>query len=1425
MGAEGQLEQLTSSTVPAHANGNGRGHEAALGDLTTLAVAPGLLHEYFEAAVRRWPDEIAIDVPPGPERPQRTWVTYAELARQVEAIAAHLRLFIHGECVIAILLPRNSELLYATQLAVLKAGAAYLCIEPAFPDERIHTLLADSGTAALLTDPAGRARTRAAIDPGRIFDAGALAIRDIDASVRAERPDWLTPESLAYVIYTSGTTGTPKGTLIEHRSIANLVGSDVEAFGLGPGDRVAQNSSSVYDSSVEEIWLALAAGATLVVMDDDAVRLGPDVVEWLRRERITVFCPAPTMLRTTGCRDPETALPDLRLVYVGGEALPLDLADRWARGRRLENGYGPTECAVTAIRTRIHEGDEISIGVPIRGISAWILNDALEEVADGERGELCLGGIGLARGYHRRVELTAEKFPVHPVLGRIYRTGDLAHRLPDGTFFFHGRIDSQVKVRGHRVELEEIEARLAQCEGVREAACRVQGEAAAQVIVAFVVPERADAPPDAERLREALGRVLPSHMVPTRIGVLEALPRTTGNKLDRRGLPVLAGSNGANGANSANGTTAASGEPEVAPMPRVAPCSPEEVRIVAAFTEVFGGARSVSARDDFFLDLGGDSLTAAVAVSLLRDHAETAALTVRDLYDHRTAERLAACARDLSTRADGGNGAGGDRVHGNGANGNGANGNRANGNGVHGHGTQRRGGVTARGDAETTTEVPLARPTGAALFQGAWLLKDLLLASLVAYAVVFHVLPAVFARLGVALTLVVLPPLALAGLAVYAVVAVAYAAWVKRRVIGRYEAVRVPVWGRYYLRHWVVQRAAGLIPWWLLEGTEYQKMALRALGARIGRRVHLHRGVDLRDGGWDLLTIGDDVTLAQSSAIRLIELESREMLLGPITLGDRCTLDIQSGVGTHTVVEAEAFLAAHSSLPRGGRIPRGERWDGIPARPAGAAPAAPPAAGRALSPVAAGNVLLLARAALVAFLALPAQGLAYAFWRLHGAALAAPGAGAAAWLEWRVVVTMCAMAVVAVPLTMVMKALACRFMGRVHEGVVSRWSVAYVPIWLKAGLVDTASRWLYGTLLWPSWLRLAGARVGAGCEISSLIDALPETIEVGSRTFCADGIYLGGARVHRGSVTVERVSLGSHVFLGNGAVIPGGMRVPEETLLGIDTVAEPEAMRPGSAWFGHPLFELPRRQVISADDRLTEHPSAVRYLSRVFWELLRFSLPVVPVLALLLYVGAIGRAQRAWPWPLTVFVAAPLAFLGALLLPVLAAVATKWILLGRVKPGVRPLWSCWNSRWDFFCMVWNLYVCDVSATLRGTPFLVALLRAAGVRVGRGVVLGGRFAEDLPDPDMLTIEDGATVDCLFQAHTFEDRVLKNDHVIVRRGATVGHNAVLLYGADVGAGTRVAPHSVVMKHEHLLPGRSYEGFPIRLAPRPRSISPAA
>jgi non-ribosomal peptide synthetase-like protein len=1067
------------------------------------------------------------------------------------------------------------------------------------------------------------------------------------------------------------------------------------------------------------------------------------------------LCPPPTLLRATGCDRPDLELPDLRLLYVGGEALPQDVADRWARGRRLVNGYGPTEVTVTSVRADVRPGEPVSIGVPVDGLRAWVLDDTLAEVAEGQQGELCLGGVGLARGYRHQPDLTAARFPVHPRLGRIYRTGDLAHRAPDGALFCHGRIDSQVKLRGYRVELEAVEAKLLDCPGVREAACRVQGEGPQQQLAAFIVPVDAGAPPAFSALSAALRSTLPAYMVPSRFALVAELPRTVGAKLNRSALPVL-------GVSDRTASRAVS-----------EPRSPLEVQVTFAVARALGLPDPVSIDDDFFVDLGGDSLRAAMLISSLRDDPATANLTVRDVYEARTAAALA-------TRAE------------------------------------ANPSVAPSAAAPPASARAGAHPTLATIVQGVWLLCVLEVIAALLYVVMFEALPLLLQTLGVVPFLLLAPLISFGAFAAYVPAALGLTVLVKKILIGRYRPLRAPVWGSFYIRHWIVQETARIaLPWRLFDGTAFQHVVLRALGARIGRRVHLHRGVALLQGGWDLLDIGDDVTVGQDAAIRLTGFEAGEIVVGAVTLEQGSTLDVRAGVGPGTHVEAEAYLTALSSLPAGGRIPRGEHWDGIPAGPSGAAPQPPSQTtrGRAMSPGAQGLIFLAARVCVGLVLLAPFQAVALAVVLRFGVDATRMLAWWADPLSDRAAsLTAIAAAVMAVPMSVAAAAMASRAMGRVRPGVISRWSAEYVRVWLKAGLVNSAGDWLSGTLFWPVWLRWAGMRVGAGCEISTIIDVVPELIEIGDGTFLADGIYLGGPAVHRGIVTLAPVRLGRDVFLGNHVVVAGDRTVSDDVLLGICTVADAATVPGHTSWFGHPAFALPRREVVEADRRLTHEPSWIRYWNRVAWELARFALPAAPIAAGLVWYDVLAGASASLPASVLAFVVAPAATLAVALSSCLLILALKWALLGRVGPGQHPLWSCWCSRWDFLYVAWGLYASGLLSALEGTLWLSIYLRATGMRIGRRVVLGPGFAQ-VVDPDMLTFEDDATVECQFQAHTFEDRVLKIDRVRIRRGSTVGSAAVLLYGAEIGEGATVAAHSVVLKRERLQPGRNYEGCPTR------------
>jgi len=209
-----------------------------------------------------------------------------------------------------------------------------------------------------------------------------------------------------------------------------------------------------------------------------------------------------------------------------------------------------------------------------------------------------------------------------------------------------------------------------------------------------------------------------------------------------------------------------------------------------------------------------------------------------------------------------------------------------------------------------------------------------------------------------------------------------------------------------------------------------------------------------------------------------------------------------------------------------------------------------------------------------------------------------------------------------------LEAVMCRMLGPVSPGVISRYSLGYIGVWLKTGLVDSAGKWLSGGIFWPMWLRAAGMRVGAGCEISTIIEVVPELVQIDADTFFADGIYLCGPKVQRGTVTLGQVSLGANTFLGNHAVIAAGQRLPSNILIGISTVADDRLVRPGTSWFGHPPFELPQREIVSVDRSLTHEPSLIRVINRNFWEWLRFTLPVVPLIAVSLWMFGVEKADE-----------------------------------------------------------------------------------------------------------------------------------------------------------------------------------------------------
>ncbi|MBL3668917.1 amino acid adenylation domain-containing protein [Streptomyces sp. M2CJ-2] len=575
---------------------------------TALATAPATLPELFEAQAARTPDATALVF-------HDTWLSFAELNAWANRLAHHLvGQGVGPEQLVAISLPRSVESIVAL-LAIMKAGAAYVPVDPDYPADRIAHMLTDSAPAVVLRDLAQVRDLPERLSGADLTDADRLAP--------------LTPSHPAYVIYTSGSTGRPKGVIIEHRSIVNLFRAHLERLhapeleAAGRRYRVALQAALSFDASLDPLIWAVG-GHELHLIDDDTRHDAAAYVEYVQRAGIDMLDITPShfqqLMEHGLLRDGK---PAPRLVGLGGEATGEALWEelRQVPGLTTYNLYGPTEFTVDALGARFDESDRPVVGRPLANGRAYVLDAALRPVPPGVPGELYLAGVQLARGYLNRPGLTAERFVADPFGGpgeRMYRTGDLARWTRDGLIDYLGRVDDQVKLRGFRIELGEIEAALAAHPAMGQVAVIVREDRPGiRQLVAYAVAAPGHTVPEAAELRTHLAGQLPEYMVPAAFVALDALPLNPNGKLDRKALPVP----------DAEALTTGR-EPRTA----------QEKKLCGLFAEVLGLEKV--GIDDSFFDLGGHSLLATRLVSRIRT-ALGAELPVRALFEAPTVAALA----------------------------------------------------------------------------------------------------------------------------------------------------------------------------------------------------------------------------------------------------------------------------------------------------------------------------------------------------------------------------------------------------------------------------------------------------------------------------------------------------------------------------------------------------------------------------------------------------------------------------------------------------------------------------------------------------------------------------------------------------------------------------------------------------------------
>jgi non-ribosomal peptide synthetase-like protein len=1303
-------------------------------------LSPGLLHELFEMRAETCPNAIAVIC--GNER-----LSYAQLEARSNQIANYLKTQgIQPGDRVGLLTPRTPEL-YIALLGTLKSGAVYVPLDPDYPADRIEFILTDCQARAVLTVENLATKTGPFAGKTICLDSNAKEL----SSLPSEKPGLsatVGPESLCYIIYTSGTTGRPKGVQIEHRSVCHLVRTEAQIFQVQPTDRVYQGFSIAFDASVEEIWLAFFAGATLVAATPEMAHAGPGLAAMLSQAGVTVLSCVPTLLSML-----EQDVPSIQLLILGGETCPPDLVRRWCKpGRRMVNTYGPTEATVIATYADLHPDQPVTIGRPLPNYSTVILDEHLRQVNRGAPGELCIGGIGLARGYVRLPELSHQKFIGWSQDGsapeRLYRTGDLARLMPNGDLEFLGRLDSQVKLRGYRIELSEIEAVLMECPGVRSAAVTLHENRGTPELVGYLVSKTSDAP-DLDRVQLHLRERLPSYMIPRTFEVLLTLPTLASGKVDRARLP----------------------EPSIQRLGRdrqlLMPRTALERQIAETWRSVLG-VDTISIHDDLFLDLGGHSLLAAKIVSELRKSPSLNELSMADIYARSTIESLAA------------------------------------------HFEVRQPLAQQSAKPCACAQTPFWRHFWCGAAQAVSLIFILTFFSLqwlapyLTYTILieeeYDFVTAILGALG---SLIVLYPIMLAIPVI-----------LKWLLIGRYRGGSYPLWGPYYFRWWLVTTVEAAVPVAYLSGTPLLNIYLRFMGARVGRDVHLSSNnfsiYDLLTIG-EGSSINSDATIlgytVEDGWLKLgaVSIGAR------CFVGTRAHVSLNTVMQDDSVLEDLSLLPRDNVIPSA-QTWRGSPAQPTTAsliRTADWQSAVRPIANRRSQKIFFGilqSIGLLIFPVLVVAALFPGivvmNKLNYLdpyYWYL----LLSPLVG------FSFIGLLC-LEIAGLKWLLLGKIKAGRYPTSSFF-YLRKW---FVDQTLDLSLDILGP--LYASVYLIPWYKLLGARLGSGAEISTASFISPDLLSIGDDSFIADNVSLGASRVRDGCFSIGQNHIGKRTFIGNSALLPPDTMLGDNALVGCLTVAPcgEDGLRKGATWLGSPPFSLPQRQQSTAfGEEKTFHPSVNLRVQRAIIEFVRVITPSTCFIILLsLLFSSLLLLHDSFSLFQTMLFFSPL-YLACALTAALFTVGLKWLLVWRYQPAERPLWSTFVWRNELLnALHEHLAVPFLVGPLTGTPFICWYFRALGARIGRRVYME---TTDLTEFDLVSIDDQTALntDCTIQTHLFEDRVMKMSRIQIGRRCRVGAGSLVLYDTQIEHGASLGDLSLLMKNEALPAETRWEGIPAR------------
>ncbi|MFT6381376.1 MAG: non-ribosomal peptide synthetase-like protein [Akkermansiaceae bacterium] len=1293
-----------------------------------------LLHALFERQTEKTPEAVALIT-------DERELTYRALDERANQLAHYLveKGVKTGDLVG--LYTFRSEVSVVAILGILKAGAGYVPIDPAFPEERIRHILADADISVVLSLESLQASLCECYGGKVVTINGAeeTNLMSLEPTSRVEvRHD---DQNLCYVIYTSGTTGKPKGVMTEHRNTVLFVHAFNEVCQVTTEDRIYHGFSLGFDGSVEEMWLAFSNGASLVVGPQETGALGNEVAACINRHRATFYSTVPTAL-TMITEDLET----IRVLIVSGEQCPPEQIARWAvNGRRMLNVYGPTEATVNTTAAECRPNQPVTIGVPLRGYDLHLLDGEQKPVPEGESGELYVGGSTLARGYLNQPEVTAKAF-MDVELGRevqrLYRTGDLVKWDEKGELLFLGRIDTQVKIRGYRIELAEIETLLLEWDRIQSAVVNVVEEAGVKELAAFVVLEDEEQTLDRSELHATLKTKLPVYMLPKFLDVICELPTLASGKVNRRELP-------------APKQLFRGKKVEVTNHPR----SRMEVDLAAIWSDFFPGVE-LCTTDDFFTELGGHSMLAAQMVTKVRDVIGVD-LALREVYKHPTLGEMATFldAQDVPHAKE-----------------------------------------------EPVSRSAKARPMGGLNRPSVAIIQAIGIYGI--YAILTTIALGFFYIFWRALSH---PTMGTTGVVAWvaAVVILGYPALVfssvviKWAVIGRYRPGAYPIGGSYYLRWWFVTRYQALAGTGFLSGTPLLSLYFRLMGAKVGKGCVIDSALC---ACFDVVEIGSGSCIGNETQLLGSRVEGGYLKIGRVSIGKDCYVGIHSALGLNTSMGDGTQLDNLSLLSDGESIPAGEGWSGSPAVLAEVSVPASEDGFTPKHPILFGllhfvQIYVMGLIGAVSFL--PVLGLLY---------------GAYLWGGWGFVAVA---AVAGGPFSLVCY---CLMVVVVKFVVMPRTKTGLYPVeswyYLRKWFVDTFYRTsravalpLYTTIYFPTWLRMLGAKIGKFAELSTVSQFAPDLMKLGERSFFADGSIIGGRRYYRGMVEIGISEVGDRSFIGNSAMLPINRPVGDDCLIGCMSLppTEHEKTPDGTDWLGSPSFGLPHRQIVgNFDESVTYQPTAKLIFQRCLVDGMRILFPsILTFVFVLIYIAFVYFSYTQWGELATILLATGF----SLLLDIVACllvVVYKRILLGKIEPGIHPLWSMFVWKNEAVNGAYESIVAPSFVPMLGTPFLAPFLRLLGCKIGKDTYLGTTLFSEW---DLVEVGDHVALNAgtVVQNHLFEDRVMKASHLKIGDRCSVGNMAVVLYDTEMKEGSELAPLSLLMKGETVPANSRWSGIP--------------